>query len=60
MLRIGDLKRTIESYGYPVRWKADLTLETRELRVDLKIFQPKSDMTKEQAEIYDKWFLGEL
>lgn len=59
MLRVGEIKRTIEAYGYPVRWKADLDPETYKLRIDVEIFQPKSYMTDEQAKLYDKWFLGE-
>ena len=52
-----NIKRTINRYGYLVKWRTSLNRKTLALEVIVNAYPPKENMTPEEEKIYDEWFM---
>lgn len=51
------VKEEIEKMGFVVTWNATQNFDTGKCVVEIKLWEPKKEMTPENALAFDEWFL---
>jgi len=57
MEEVAKIRTTITGYGYLVQWSAALDTQLGRVKVEVQLFKPKPNMTPEEQQLYDTWFL---
>ena len=56
IMRAREIRDEIQGFGLAITFTAKLNLRNLKFEAKVEIWQPKDDMTVEQAALYDEWF----